>query len=108
MLALLVALLAVALFAAAVYVARAYADVSWLRASLAVPVVALLAFVSLVLASRGYGVHQRTLGRAGGAGVAGTARVLATLALLLAVTAGLALAVFGVLVWTDGLTRPPW
>ena len=108
MLALLVALAALALFVGAGYAAREYAEVSWLKASLAVPVVALLGFFSLALASRGHGVHQRTLGRAGGAGVAGAARVLGTLALLLAITAGLALAVFGVLVWTDGLTRAPW
>ncbi len=108
MLALLVALVALALFVGAAYAAREYAEVSWLKASLAVPVVALLGIFSLALASRGYGVHQRTLGRVGGAGLAGTARVLGTLALLLATTAGLALAVFGVLVWTDGLSRAPW
>ncbi len=107
-LALLAALAALALFVGAGYVAREYAEVSWLKAALAVPLVALLGFFSLALASRGYGVHQRTLGRVGGAGVAGAARVLGTLALLLATTAGLALAVFGVLLWTDGLSRAPW
>jgi hypothetical protein len=107
-LALLVALLALGVLGGAVYVARELIDVSWLEAAGAVPVAALLAVLALALAARGRARHQRTLGRAGGAAVVRTARGLGLLALLLSLTAGLALAVFGVLVWTDGLTHAPW
>ena len=107
-LAVLVALLALAVLGVAGYAASEYADVSWLQAALALPVTGLLALVALGLAGRARALHQRTLGRAGGRGVAATARLLGGLALLLALTGGLAVGVFGILVWTDGLTEAPW
>ena len=108
MLALFLALLSLGVFGGAAYVAREYAEVSWLQAALAVPVAALLAFFALSLASRGRALHQRTLGRAGGAGVARLARGLGLLTLLIAASATIALAVFAVLVRTEGLTTAPW
>ena len=106
--AVLVALLALGTLAGAAYVAYTDAQVSWLQAALALPAAGLLALVALVLAGRARALHQRTLGRAGGRFLAGVGRVLGTLALLLTLTGGLAVAVFGVLSWTDGLTRTPW
>ena len=61
------------------------------------------ALLSLSLATRAQMRYQRTLGRAGGLGVARVARVLAIARAALTVTAGLALVVFVVLVTTDGL-----
>jgi hypothetical protein len=106
--ALLVALLALAVLVGAGYLARELIDVSWLEAAGVVPIAGLLALFALSLAGRGRERHQRTLGRAGGAAVVRVARGLGFFALLLSLTAGLAVAIFGVLVWTDGLTRAPW
>jgi hypothetical protein len=103
-----IALLALAALAGAAYVAETRLDVSWLEASAALPVAGLLALLSLSLASRGRALHERTLGRAGGAGLARAGRSLGFLALLATITALLALGVFGVLVATDGLTQLPW
>jgi hypothetical protein len=108
LLGLLVALLALGVLAGAGYAARELIDISWLEAAAAVPVACLLALLALSLASRGRSRHQATLGRAGGAGVVRVTRGLGFFTLLLSLTAGLALAVFGVLVWTDGLQRAPW
>ena len=105
---LLVALLALAALAGAGYLARERPEISWLEAGAVIPVVGLLALFALSLASRGRALHQRSLGRAGGEGVASTARGLGLLALLLTLTAALALGVFAVLASTDGLTRTPW
>ena len=105
---LLVACLALAALGAAGYVARTRADVSWLEAGVIVPLAGILAFVALALAGRGRALHQRTLGRAGGEGVARAARGLGLFGLLLTTTAALALLVFLVLERTDGLTRTPW
>ena len=107
-LGLLVALVSLGLLAGAGAAARTMPAVSWLEAGAAVPAVALLSLLSLSFARRGEAAHQRTLGRTGGAAVARLARGLGLLALLLALSAALALAVFGVLVATDGLTRAPW
>lgn len=106
--ALLVALLAVGVLGAAVAAARIVREISWIEAGAAVPPAALLALLSLSLARRARAVHQRTLGRAGGEGLARLARGLGLLALLLTVSAALALGVFAVLALTDGLTRRPW
>jgi hypothetical protein len=104
----LLAVLALGVLGAAVYAARELAEISWFEAAAAIPVAGLLAFFALALATRARAIHQRTLGRAGGDGLARTARGIGILALLLVLTAGLALAVFGVLVATDGLTEAPW
>jgi hypothetical protein len=103
-----VGLLALGVLAAAAYVARTRTDVSWLEASVAIPAAGFLALLSLSLASRGRALYERSLGRAGGGKVARIGRGLGLLALLLTLTAALALAVFGVLVATDGLTEAPW
>jgi hypothetical protein len=107
-LALVVALLALAALGAAGYAAYDLPELSWLEAALVVPVVAVLALLSLSLSTRGLRVYQSSLGRAGGEGVARAGRTLGLLALLLAVTASLALGVFAVLAATDGLSRAPW
>jgi len=104
----LLALLALGVLAAAAYAARERPEISWFEAAASVPLAGLLAFFALSLATRARAVHQRTLGRTGGEGLARTARGIGILALLLVLTAALALAVFGVLVATDGLTRAPW
>jgi hypothetical protein len=106
--ALLVALLALAVLFGAGYLADTRGDVSWLQAAAAVPVAGLLSLFSLSLSGRARALHQRTLGRAGGSGLARVARFLGLLGLLLALTAALALGVFAVLETTDGLTKTPW
>jgi hypothetical protein len=110
LLALLAALLALGVLGAAAYVAQTqrFLEVSWIEAAAVVPAAALLALLSLSLAGRARDLYGRTLGRVGGRRLAGLARLLASLALLVSLTAGLAVGVFGVLVWTDGLTRAPW
>jgi hypothetical protein len=107
-LALLVSLLALGVFVAAGLTARMLPEVSWLQAFAAVPAAGLLALFALSLAARGRAVHQRTLGRVGGEGVARAARGFGLLALLLTVSGALALGVYAVLVTTDGLTQAPW
>jgi hypothetical protein len=95
--ALATALLALAVLAAAVLVARSFEEVGLYESLGAVPAGGLLALISLALARRARWEHQRTLGRAGGTRVAALARVLGTVALLIAVTAALALVVYAVL-----------
>jgi predicted membrane protein len=107
-LALLVALLALGSLGAAAYAAYRLREVSWLEAALALPVVALFAFLALSLAARGRAAYQRSLGRKGGERVARLARALGLLAFLLVVTAALAVGVYGVLAATEGLSRAPW
>jgi hypothetical protein len=60
-------------------------------------VAGVLGYLALVFARRARGEHQRTLGRAGGRVLEMLGRVLGGAALLLAVTAALALGVFAVL-----------
>ena len=105
---LLIALLALGVLAAAAYAAVCLEEVTWPQAGLAVPLAGILALLALSLAGRAIVLYQRSLGRVGGAGLARVARVVGTIALLCAVTAGIAFAVFGVLVWTDGLATTPW
>jgi hypothetical protein len=107
-LAVVLALLALGVLAAAAYLARTDVRVSWLQAALALPAAGVLALASLALARRAYALHQRTLGRVGGRRLAATGRLLGALALLVTLTGGLAVGVFGVLVWTDGFSRTPW
>jgi hypothetical protein len=63
----------------------------------AVPIGFLLAFFSVRMARRARLEHDRSLGRIGGRGLASAARMLGGFALLLAITAALALGVFAVL-----------
>jgi TRAP-type C4-dicarboxylate transport system permease small subunit len=106
--ALLVALLALGSLGAAAYAAYRLPEITWLEGALALPVVALLAFLSLSLAGRGRAAYQRSLGRKGGERLARLARALGLLAFLLVLTAALAVGVYGVLTATEGLSRTPW
>jgi hypothetical protein len=63
----------------------------------AVPIGFVLAFLALRLSRRARFEHQRSLGRAGGDRLAAAARILGSIAFLLAITAALALGVFAVL-----------
>lgn len=92
------ALLALGVFGGAVVAARHYDEVRLVDAVVAVPLALVLALVSVVLGRRARQQHLRTLGRSGSRGFIALARFLGTLALLLAITAALALAVFAVLV----------
>jgi hypothetical protein len=95
--AFLVALLALAVLVGGAAAAAVREEIGLYQAIGAVPAGGLLALLSLSLARRARWQHQRTLGRAGGAGLAATARYIGALALLVAITAALALAVFAVL-----------
>ena len=92
------ALLALGVFAAAIAYARYQDEIRLEDALVAVPVALLLALASVLLARRARVEHARTLGRSGSRGFIAVGRVLGTFALLLALTAALALAVFAVLV----------
>ena len=96
--ALLTALLALGVFGAAAGAARYYEEIRLVDAVIAVPVALVLGLASVILGRRARLEHVRTLGRSGSRGFVALARFLGTLALLLALTAALALAVFAVLV----------
>jgi hypothetical protein len=96
--AFLTALLALAVLVGGAAAAAGREEIGLYEAIGTVPAGGLLALLSLSLARRARWEHQRTLGRAGGAGLAATARFVGAIALLAAVTAALALAVFAVLV----------
>ena len=95
--AFLLAVLALVLLIGAAAAARLSSKIGLVEAVPAVPVALLLAVVSLSMARRARFEHQRTLGRAGGTGLTLAARGLGMVALIVAVTAALALAVFAVL-----------
>jgi hypothetical protein len=77
--------------------ARLMSEVGLIEAVPAVPLALVLALVSVLLARRVRFDQQRALARMPGAGLAAVARGLGTLALIVALTAALALAVFAVL-----------
>jgi hypothetical protein len=91
------ALAALAVLAGGLLAANYLSAVGLYQAIPAVPIGLILAFISLRLARRARFEHQRSLGRAGGAGLATAARILGGLALLLAITGALALGVFAAL-----------
>ena len=95
--AFVLALLALGVLGGAAAAGRLLDQVGLTEAAPAVPFGLVLALVSLALARRARFEHQRTLGRVGGGGLATAARVLGLVALIVAVTASLALAVFAVL-----------
>jgi hypothetical protein len=95
--AFITALLALAVLFGAAVAARFSSRVGLYEAIPAVPIALVLGFVSLRLARRARFEHQRTLGRIGGGGLASAARILGSLAFLIALTAALALGVFAVL-----------
>jgi hypothetical protein len=91
------ALAALGVLAGGLAAANYSSQVGLYQAIPAVPIAIVLAFVSLRLARGARFEHQRTLGRAGGAGLATAARILGGLAMLLGITAALALGVFAAL-----------
>jgi hypothetical protein len=95
--ALVTAFLALGVLLGAAAAARLLSQVGLIEAVPAVPVALILALVSVSLARRVRFDQQRALGRLPGATVAAVARGLGTLALIVALTAALALAVFAVL-----------
>jgi hypothetical protein len=95
--ALITALLALAVLAGAAAAARLMSEVGLIEAVPAVPLALVLALVSVLLARRVRFDQQRALARVPGAGLAAVARGLGTLALIVALTAALALGVFAVL-----------
>ena len=92
----MVGLLAVAAIPAAVGVTQLRGDLRLLHAGFAVPVAAVLAFAAIRLARRARRRLERTIGRAGGERRARAGRVLGWLALYLALTASIALAVYSI------------
>jgi hypothetical protein len=95
--ALITALLALAVLVGAAAAARLMSEVGLIEAVPAVPLALVLALVSVLLARRVRFDQQRALARVPGAGLAAVARGLGTLALIVALTAALALGVFAVL-----------
>jgi hypothetical protein len=95
--ALITALLALAVLVGAAAAARLMSQVGLIEAVPAVPLALVFALISVLLARRVRFDQQRALGRMPGAGLAAVARGLGTLALIVAVTAALSLAVFAVL-----------
>jgi hypothetical protein len=95
--ALLFALLALGVLVGAAAAARVSDRIGFIEGVWAVPAGILFAILSLSFARGARGEYQRTVGRAGGAGLAAFARVLALIALLIGITAALALGVFAVL-----------
>jgi hypothetical protein len=91
-------LLGLGVFVAAAAAARYQDEIRLVDAVVAVPVALVLGLVSVVLGRRAKLEHVRTLGRSGSRGFVWFARFLGAVALILAVTAALALAVFAVLV----------
>jgi hypothetical protein len=92
------ALLSLGALAGAAVAARLASEVVGLTEALpAVPVALILAVAAVTLGRRARQVHDRGLGRAGHPVFVALARGLATIALIVAVTAALALAVFAVL-----------
>ena len=96
--AFLLALLSLAALGGTIVTTRHYGEIRLSDALVAVPIALVLAVASVVVGRRAKGEHVRTLGRRGRRGFIGLARFLGTFALVLAVTAALALAVFAVLV----------
>ena len=89
--------LAIGLLVAGAAVPRFVDDVDPLRALVVVPPAVIFALAAIALSRRARFEFQRTLGRVGGNGLAVAARVLSVVALLVSVTAALAVGVFAVL-----------
>jgi hypothetical protein len=95
--AFLLALAALGVLAGGLAAAHFSGDVGLYQAIPAVPIGLVLAFLSVRLARRARLEYHRSLGRIGGKGLATAARILGGLALLVAITAILALGVFAAL-----------
>ena len=96
--AVVTALLSLAALGGAAYASQHYDEVRLVDAVIAVPVALVFGVVAVFFGRGARDEHRRTLGRSGSGAFVAFARFLATVALLLAVTAALALAVFAVLV----------
>jgi hypothetical protein len=96
-LALLFALLALGALIGAAAAARMSDRIGFVEGVWAVPGGILFAILSLSFARGARGEYQRTVGRAGGGRLAAFARVLALIALLIGITAALAVGVFALL-----------
>ncbi|HSK14877.1 MAG TPA: hypothetical protein VK915_01775 [Gaiellaceae bacterium] len=96
--AFLTALLSLGALGGAAAASRYYDEVRLVDAVVAVPVALAFGVAAVVLGRRARAQHLRSLGRSGSRGFVALARFLAAVALILAVTAALALAVFAVLV----------
>jgi hypothetical protein len=96
--AVFVGLLALAVLAFGVAAAVVLDRISLVEAVPALPVCALLGIVALGLGGQARGAYQRSLGRLGGAAIASFGRFLGGLALLLDLTAALAVGVYALLV----------
>jgi hypothetical protein len=100
--AFLFSLLGIAFVVAGVLLPRLRDDIEPLEALVVVPAAFASALIAIALARRARFDFQRTLGRAGGDGLAKAARVLGVLVLLVSLTAGLAAGVYAVLVLVQG------
>jgi hypothetical protein len=96
--AFLVAVLSLGVFGGVAAVDYGEQEIRLEHVLVAVPVALVLALVSVVLGRRARVEHQRTLGRSGSHGFIAFSRVVGTVALLVALTASLALGAFAVLV----------
>lgn len=96
--AFLTAVLSLAAFGAAAAVEYSEREIRLEHALVAVPVALVLALAAVLLGRRARLEHDRTLGRSGSRGFIVLGRLLGSFALLLALTAALALVVFAVLV----------
>jgi hypothetical protein len=77
-------------------------EIEPLEALVVVPAGFVAGLIAIALARRARFEFQRTLGRAGGDGLAVAARVLGVVAVLISLTAGLAVGVYAVLVLVQG------
>jgi hypothetical protein len=100
--AFLLAMLSLGVFSGAAAVEYGEQEIRLDHALVAVPLALALALASVVLGRRARVEHRRTLGRSGSRGFLALGRFLGTLALLVALTAALALAVFAVLLLALG------
>ena len=96
-LSVLVGLVAVVTIPAAVVAAEFYDVVTLLESSVSIAPAFVLAFLAILLGRRGRRQVERTLGRARGAKLAATGRILGYFALYLSVTAGISVATYYVL-----------
>jgi hypothetical protein len=100
--AFLFGLLGLAFLAAGVVLPRYRDEIEPLEALVVAPAAFVSALIAIALARRARFDFQRTLGRAGGDGLAAVARLLGIVALLVSLTAGLAVGVYAVLILVQG------
>ena len=100
--AFLFGVLALAFLAAGVAVPRFREEIEPLEALIVVPAALVAALIAIALARRARFDFQRTLGRIGGDGLAVVARFLGVVAVLISLTAALAVGVYAVLILVQG------